>query len=412
MTLSLTRKKRHIRGSLRRVKRKSGPDAWEHRYPDRSRPGSPLKTDTYSTADYPTKAAIWQHIDTLLWKLNSDTPQSVSQELSFGGVCDRYIQDEHLKEISGLKRGQQNTFGGLKVSTAKGYLQIIENHLRPKWGEMPMTRLTPALAQDWFKSMQCSQTTKARIKAVLFRLFEKAMLWEVIRVQRNPLELVEIRGASKRSKKPKVLTPAQCARILDSLREPYRAMTLVAICTGLRASELLALKWEDFDFENQNMRVVRAVVRGVVDHCKTESSEGELPLDESFAAELSEWKKRCAPSGEGWLFPSPRTGRPYEHGSLQQKVLRPVGDKLGIAGLGFHTFRHTYRSWLDASGAPVGVQQKLMRHAQVSTTMDIYGSALMQAKREANSAAVKMLLQPKLVFVGGEPNTETVGFLS
>lgn len=141
--MNLFTRKRHIRGSLRRVKRKTMPDAWEHRYPDRTKPGSPLKTDTYSTADFPTKAEMWQHIDTLLWKLNSNTRQTVSQELSFSGVCDRYIQDEHLREISRLKRGQQNTFGNLKVSTARGYLQIIENHLRPKWGEIPMCRLTP-----------------------------------------------------------------------------------------------------------------------------------------------------------------------------------------------------------------------------------------------------------------------------
>ena len=55
--------------------------------------------------------------------------------------------------------------------------------------------------------------------------------------------------------------------------------------------------------------------------------------------------------------------------------------------------RLRYRSLLDASGAPVGVQQKLMRHAQVSTTMDIYGGALMDAKREANSKVARMVLK-------------------
>jgi len=61
--------------------------------------------------------------------------------------------------------------------------------------------------------------------------------------------------------------------------------------------------------------------------------------------------------------------------------------------LGWHTFRHTYRSLLDATGAPIGVQQKLMRHAQVSTTMDVYGNALMESKREANSKVVHLLLR-------------------
>jgi integrase len=63
---------------------------------------------------------------------------------------------------------------------------------------------------------------------------------------------------------------------------------------------------------------------------------------------------------------------------------------------------------LDASGAPVGAQQRLMRHAQVSTTMNIYGDALMQSKRQANSKAVKMLMQPNLVLIGVEPTSEAV----
>ena len=54
--------------------------------------------------------------------------------------------------------------------------------------------------------------------------------------------------------------------------------------------------------------------------------------------------------------------------------------------------RHSYRFWLDSTGAPVGVQQKLMRHPQVSTLMNVYGNGLMTAKREANSK-VKMALR-------------------
>lgn len=49
--------------------------------------------------------------------------------------------------------------------------------------------------------------------------------------------------------------------------------------------------------------------------------------------------------------------------------------------------------WHGRSGAPIGVPQKLMRHAQVSTTMNVYGNALMEAKREANSKVVRMALR-------------------
>jgi integrase len=77
-----------------------------------------------------------------------------------------------------------------------------------------------------------------------------------------------------------------------------------------------------------------------------------------------------------------------------------------LAHVGWHTFRHTYRSWLDVAGAPVGVQQKLMRHAQVSTTMNVYGNALMDAKREANAKVVTMAL--RLAPIGPDPDFSNV----
>jgi site-specific recombinase XerD len=72
--------------------------------------------------------------------------------------------------------------------------------------------------------------------------------------QRNPMQLVEIKGISKRKKKPVVLTVEQYYLILALIPPPYRTMVMVAQCTGLRAEEVLALEWEDIDFENLSMR--------------------------------------------------------------------------------------------------------------------------------------------------------------
>ena len=132
---------------------------------------------------------------------------------------------------------------------------------------------------------------------------------------------------------------------------------------------------------------------------KTEHSEDDLPLDPDFATHLLHWKRHCLPSPEDWVFANPMTGQPYYASEIQKDHLKPAGEKAGLAvngvpvSLGWHAFRHTYRSLLDATGAPVGVQQKLMRHAQVSTTMDVYGNALMESKREANSKVVGLLLR-------------------
>ena len=59
-----------------------------------------------------------------------------------------------------------------------------------------------------------------------------------------------------------------------------------------------------------------------------------------------------------------------------------------------HTCRHSYRSLLDETFAPIGVQQRLMRHAQVSTTMNVYGNAAMKSRREANSKVVQTIMKP------------------
>ncbi len=64
----------------------------------------------------------------------------------------------------------------------------------------------------------------------------------------------------------------------------------------------------------------------------------------------------------------------------------------GIGRIGTHSLRHTYRSWLDSVGTPVGVQQRLMRHADIRTTMNIYGDAVTEDMRSANEKVVRLAI--------------------
>ena len=96
-----------------------------------------------------------------------------------------------------------------------------------------------------------------------------------------------------------------------------------------------------------------------------------------------------------WFFPSPITGEPFHQESIQKKHIRPAGIAAGLGlGIGWHTFRHTYRTLLDETGAPMKVQQELMRHASIQTTMNVYGQAPTSSKRLANSKVVQMVLKP------------------
>jgi integrase len=65
-----------------------------------------------------------------------------------------------------------------------------------------------------------------------------------------------------------------------------------------------------------------------------------------------------------------------------------------FGSIGWQTLHHTYRSWLNEIGAPMKVQQELMRHASIQTTMNAYGQAMASSKREANSRVVEMVLKP------------------
>jgi integrase len=79
------------------------------------------------------------------------------------------------------------------------------------------------------------------------------------------------------------------------------------------------------------------------------------------------------------------TKRPVHGDAIQKDFLRPAGEKIGLQGVGWHSFRHTYRTLIDDIGTPLGVQQRLMRHADIKTTMNTYGSAFEKTKRRAKS---------------------------
>ncbi len=172
-------------------------------------------------------------------------------------------------------------------------------------------------------------------------------------------------------------------------------MVIVAQCLGLRVSKIVALKWGDFDFQNLTLLVQRSIVHGRIGDVKTEYSRDLVPLDPKLASVLKDWRQRATFKGDSdWVFANPRTGKPYHQEEIQKKHLTKAANAAGIGSeIGWNTLRHSYRSWLDASGARLKVQQELMRHASITTTMNVYGKAMPSIKRKANSKVVSMVLR-------------------
>jgi integrase len=87
--------------------------------------------------------------------------------------------------------------------------------------------------------------------------------------------------------------------------------------------------------------------------------------------------------------------RQYHQKSLQKSRIKRAAKLVkSVEKVVWHTFRHTYRSWLDETGAPMKAQQELMRHDSIQTTMNVYERAMTEAKRRANSQVVRLEFGP------------------
>jgi len=377
--------------------RKSGKEVWEYRFRSKNEPGNPMRQITLSTTQYPTENKARLALQAQLLKINGPDTFKAHNEPTFRVVIDRFIEEERLVQIMAQPPGQITIKDGLAYSTAAVYMSFLSKHIRPRWDSTHLSLIKPLEVMEWLKTLTLSPKSKSHLKRMLHMLFERAMLWGLVDVNRNPIELVKVKGGSKRQKHPMVLTPEQFQELAVQLPEPYRVMATVAMCTGLRISEVLALRWEHVDFEAGTMRVQQGVVDGRIGATKTEASKDDIPLDGDFAEALLAWKAKNPNATTGLVFRSPVTGGCFHAGILMRKHIRPAGEKLGLSGIGWHSFRHSYRGMLDDTGANTGTQQGLMRHANVSTTMNVYGRSSMKVKKEANSKVVQMVLPKKAI---------------
>jgi integrase len=262
---------------------------------------------------------------------------------------------------------------------------------------MELKSIKPLAVDRWFSSLPLAGKTKGHIKGVMRQVFEYAMLSELFEAQRNPMDLVRAERGTMREHKPRVLTPDEFARLLEFLPDVmHRNMVAVALCLGLRRSELFGLKWSDFDWVNGSVLVQRGVVANRTDTVKTRYSKKQLPLDPALISLLQGWRKMSAfHTDNDWVWASPYVAgmMPYYPNAIQSNYIRPPGKRAGLGDdIGWHTFRHTYRAWLDQTKAPMAVQKDLMRHASIATTMNVYGGGMPEPMREANSEVVRLVI--------------------
>jgi len=276
-----------------------------------------------------------------------------------------------------------------RSDTRRSYDVWLRNHIVPKFGACVLSDVQARPVALWLDSLKLAAKSKAHIRGTLRILWDFAMWRGDVPTQRNPMELVTIKGATKRTKQPRSLTVEEFQKFAQHLTEPFRTMALVCVCLGLRISECLALKWADVDWLDSRLRVERGIVAQKVDEVKTAESRKALTVSSELLEVLKTWKQATQFSGaDDWMFASPaQLGRlPWSYDQIW-RMYQKAANAAKIGSFGTHTMRHTYRSWLDAVGTPIAVQQRLMRHADIRTTMNVYGDIVTD---EMSTAASKV----------------------
>ena len=331
----------------------------------------------------------------------------------------------------------------LQPGTLDKYNDAINHFILPALGHLKLTEIKPHSINKFLVDLTkdgCrhdgkpggySKGTIHKISNVLSSILRTATEWEVI--ERNPCDPVRVK-AEDTADKIKFFTPQQTAVFLDYIEHPFTIRTrghsrvddtgkpytvgdytsskelptqlkvlfTLAIYSGLRKGEILALKWEDVDFENNTVAVTKAaaMVKGeqIVKVPKTRNSYRVVSIPHSVTEklrklQLEQTRYRLSVGdywqGEGWVF-TQDNGRmmnystPYK--SLQDILTHYNADKAEadkLPMIPFHGLRHTKATLQLAAGYDARTVSSIMGHRETSTTLNIYAHSLQTTEQKA-----------------------------
>lgn len=369
------KRRRYQYGCLTRKHHSISEDVWQFRFYETLPEGRRARKARVvgTVRQYPTRADALRAIEPFRVWLNLG--HRYGRPITVGALATRYIEQELP-----LRRH----------STQQSYRSALKRWISARWGDYLLDQVTPLAVEQWLRSLGLAPKTKLNLRTIFHVIYTYALRWNF--TDRNPIALVRQTGG--RRSIPRILTVQEIKLLLPQLDEPYRTMVLIAASLGLRASEIMGLQWSDFDWVDRTVLIRRGVVNGRPGDTKTEASRKALPVDPSLADALLELRGNRAPHHrevDDWLFGN-QFGRPRCQQDILRRYIKPAAVRAGLGKIGWHTFRHSYSTLLRSLGADIKVQQELLRHSTVQSTMNVYTQAVSEQKRIANSAVVGLLV--------------------
>lgn len=266
-------------------------------------------------------------------------------------------------------------------NTIIDYKNRYYKHIEHRLGSVLVNEVDFRLLQNYFnENEQIGMATNYKLKEVLSALFKFSIKCGYIST--NPLNYVRISGKdSTRSSQAKVYTDKDFFRIIDELQaiNTYRSRVYITALyigryTGMRISEVFALDKDDFCFASSTICVNKKMVYAnkkqtelkVCNEMKSKTSKSILPFHKDLKTIMSEWfdvhPQKHVISDEDGSYINPKQ---------LEYTLWKISKQLGIH-FNYHMLRHTLASRMAEKGADMKAAQEILRHANISTTMNIY----------------------------------------
>lgn len=281
----------------------------------------------------------------------------------------RKTRPDHYTISEGLKAWLQRNQGKFQQSTLRDYNSAIYHHLIPSFGESPIADLSAIMIKKWLADLPISNKRKNNILTPLRQMYEEMYLDEII--DKNPLD--RVKNLSVQTREPEPFTSEEVAKILNELEGQERHLIQFAFWSGLRTSELIALRWQDVDLEHNRIFIHHAKVRGHLKGTKTRAGTREVTLQPQAKEALLRQQAHSA-GIEEIVFHDSRTGKPWKNDQAIRKIVwQPALKKAGLKYRNPYQTRHTFASTLLSRGEnPLWVAQQ-MGHKDWGQIRKVYG---------------------------------------
>lgn len=287
----------------------------------------------------------------------------------------------------------------IKPKTYRSYEQLTRIHLIPALGRVSLAKLGPQHVQTlWARELEAgkSPTTVRRLHMVLHKALADALRLGL--VQRNVTELVDPPRAAQHEML--VLTPEQVHALLATAEDSrLEALYVLALSTGMREGELLALRWRDVDLDAASLQVRHTLQKlphedFVFAEPKTRRSRRKIVLPGAAVSALRKHRTRQLEErlqlGPIWddldLVFSNTLGRPMDSSHLLHREFQPLLKRAGLPQVRFHDLRHTAATLLLSKGINPKIVSEVLGHASVAITLDLYSHVLPDMQQQAAAA--------------------------